>query len=277
MSKKDPELTLVPTAKEIDALYRLPLEQFTPERNALAKRAGKTDPAIKSLEKPNIAAWAVNQLYWRERETYEALIEASERLREEHRKLLAGKSADIRDSETAHRDAIRAAVEKIRTILGDGDQAATPATLTAVSETLSALPGEAPAGRLTRPLKPSGFEALTGVPARPASARPAPPAKSPPKLTAIDTAAARREEAAATRAAEAEAREAAREKERLQADARRAKAAYDKAQAAVEKAEEDVAELEKALTDARKTRDRLQVDATLAKNELAHAERLARN
>jgi hypothetical protein len=276
MSKKDPALTLVPTAAEIDSLYQLPLDQFTPERNALAKRAGKADPSIKALEKPNIAAWAVNQLYWRERGTYDALIGAAEALRAEHRNLLAGKSSDVRTAERAHRDAVRAATERIKSLLGGAEQAATPATLNAVSETLAALPADVHPGRLTKPLKPMGFEALSDVPARPPSALSAKPTAR--TLTAVPSPAERKqEEAAAKRAAEAAAREEAREKERLIAEMKKAKAAHEKAAAAVAKAEAEVDQLERALADARKTRDRLQTDATLAKNESAHAARKVRD
>jgi hypothetical protein len=276
MSKKDPALTLVPTAAEIDSLYQLPLDQFTPERNALAKRAGKADPSIKALEKPNIAAWAVNQLYWRERGTYDALIGAAEALRAEHRNLLAGKSSDVRTAERAHRDAVRAATERIKSLLGGAEQAATPATLNAVSETLAALPADVHPGRLTKPLKPMGFEALSDVPARPLSALSAKPTAR--TLTAVPSPAERKqEEAAAKRAAEAAAREEAREKERLIAEMKKAKAAHEKAAAAVAKAEAEVDQLERALADARKTRDRLQTDATLAKNEYAHAARKVRD
>ncbi len=276
MSKKDPALTLVPTAAEIDSLYQLPLDQFTPERNALAKRAGKSDPSIKALEKPNIAAWAVNQLYWRERRTYDALIAAAEALRAEHRNLLGGKSSDVRTAERAHRDAVRAATERIKSLLGGAEQAATPATLNAVSETLAALPADAHPGRLTKPLKPMGFEALSDVPARPPSALPAKPTAR--TLTAVPSPAERKqEEAAAKRAAEAAAREEARENERLVAEMKKAKAAHEKAEAAVAKAEAEVDQLERALADARKTRDRLQTEATLAKNEYAHAARKVRD
>jgi hypothetical protein len=65
------------SAAEIDRLYQLPLGEFTPARNALAKELGKTDARIKNLQKPNVPAWAVNQLYWRERPLYDRLIKAS--------------------------------------------------------------------------------------------------------------------------------------------------------------------------------------------------------
>ena len=140
MSRKDkgdaPTLSLVPTASEIDTLYQRPLSDFTAARNELAKRAGKTDPSIKALEKPSVPAWAVNQLYWRDQELYEKLLAASEALRKAHRAVLAGKAADLGASERAHRDAVRAALERIKTRLTESGEAATPATMTAVSETL---------------------------------------------------------------------------------------------------------------------------------------------
>ena len=278
MSRTDkagaPALSLVPTATEIDTLYQRPLADFTAARNELAKRAGKTNPSIKALEKPSLPAWAVNQLYWSDQKLYEKLINASEALRKAHRAVLAGKTADLGASERAHRDAVRAALERVKTLLTESGEAATPATLTAVSETLSALPADVTPGRLTRPLKPTGFEALTGVPARPPSA--AAPRAQKPALVKADGAAAGKEAAAARKAAEAAARDAAKEKERREAEVKKAKAALDRAQAAVSRAEDEVAERERALSETRKTRDRLQVEAQLAFNEYQHAMRRAR-
>jgi hypothetical protein len=146
----------------VDEIYQLPLDQFTAARNALAKELKQS--AIKDLEKPSLAAWAVNQLYWKERETHDRLTETADGLRAEHRKLLTGKSADIRAAEQAHRAAVRAALDTIKRVLTDGGHAATEATLTAVQETLEALPADDAPGRLVKPLKPRGFEALAGLP-----------------------------------------------------------------------------------------------------------------
>ena len=66
---------------DIDSLYQLPFGEFTSARNELAKKSGKAGADIKALEKPSVPAWGVNQLYWRERRTYEKLIRASERVR----------------------------------------------------------------------------------------------------------------------------------------------------------------------------------------------------
>ena len=149
----------------IDALYQLPLDQFTPARNALAKEL--KEPSVKELGKPNLAAWAVNQLYWQDRALYDRLTRASERLRGEHRKLLGGKVSDVHDADKAHREATRDAVGRIRRLLEAAGETLSPATLTAVQETLEALPTSEPPGRLTRPLKPMGFEALSGATIKP--------------------------------------------------------------------------------------------------------------
>ena len=54
---------------EVDALFRLPLAEFTSARNALAaklKKSGRGDEAtrVKALAKPQISDVGVNQLYW---------------------------------------------------------------------------------------------------------------------------------------------------------------------------------------------------------------------
>jgi hypothetical protein len=164
---------------DIDRLYQLPLEEFTPARNALAKSTRV--PGIKELQKPSLPAWAINQVYWRERSLFDRLVAAAEARREEHRKLIAGRHADVHAAERAHRDVVRAAIESARRLLSEAGQPVTSATLTAVGETLEALPAAEPSGRLARPMKPLGFEALAAVQPRPSREvlRPvAPPASS---------------------------------------------------------------------------------------------------
>jgi hypothetical protein len=55
------------TADDPRALYTLPLDDFIRARNSLAKQladAGNSEEAqrVKGLRKPNVTAWAVNQL-----------------------------------------------------------------------------------------------------------------------------------------------------------------------------------------------------------------------
>ena len=79
-------------ANDIDALYQLPLGEFTKARQELAKKSGSGGTAIKTLEKPSIPAWGVNQLYWRDRRTYEKLLRTSERVRAAHQQALRAKT-----------------------------------------------------------------------------------------------------------------------------------------------------------------------------------------
>ncbi len=123
---------------KIDELYQLPLDQFTPARNALAKELG--DGSIKKLEKPNLAAWAVNQLYWRERKLYDEVIKTAEQLRTAYKQKLAGKPADVRAVEVFHNEAMRAAKDAIRRVLGEAGNTGADAVMTPIVETLDALP-----------------------------------------------------------------------------------------------------------------------------------------
>ena len=186
----------------VDRLYQLPLAEFTAARNALAKELGKDGGGVRSLEKPNLPAWAVNQLYWQRRPVYKKLIAAAEARRTAHAKRLSGKNADIAEAEADHSAALRAANEEIRSLLTDAGETATSATMHAVTETLQALPGDAPPGRLTKPLKLAGFEALAGlVSAKPHTLRglTPPPRETPPPKSGRDEAEAKRREQDARR------------------------------------------------------------------------------
>jgi hypothetical protein len=150
----------VATDRSIDALYQRPLGEFTSARNELAKAAGAKGAAIKALEKPSAAAWAVNQLYWRERRAYDKLIRASERVRAAHAQRLKGKAADLATVEAQHSAAVKDAAEHVRALLAGAGDPATPATMKSVVDTLQALPGGSEPGRLTKALAPIGFGAF---------------------------------------------------------------------------------------------------------------------
>ncbi|MEO8678810.1 MAG: hypothetical protein ABI665_07180 [Vicinamibacterales bacterium] len=147
----------------IDRLYQLPLGEFTAARNALATQAGARGPEIKRLEKPNLAAWAVNQLYWRARTTYDEVVAAADALRAEQRKQLSGKSANVMIVEAKQRGVLQKAKHAIRQFL-EGAGAAPDPVMNAVAETLDALPGPEAPGRLTKPFRRVGFGVLAGVP-----------------------------------------------------------------------------------------------------------------
>jgi hypothetical protein len=148
---------------DLDRLYQLPLTEFTAARNDLAKRAGARAADVKQLAKPPIAAWAVNQLHWKDRRTYDALIEAADALRATHKSVLSGKRGDLRFAGKEHEDAVEKASKATLAILTASGHPVTDATRHAVSQTLRALPSSDPPGRLTRALQPGGFEMLAGI------------------------------------------------------------------------------------------------------------------
>lgn len=246
----------------IDLLFQGPLDAFTDARNALAKSAKRPD--VKALAKPSLPAWAVNQLFWHHRPVIEHLEAASEAVRREHQRALAGEPADIARADQAHREALRDAAAAAKEVLIAGGHAMTPGTLDAIRDTLQALPSPEAIGRLTRPLAPRGLEALAGLvfaarlpgpaAAPPAAPRPTaaatPPTAKPGEAAATEAArarAAREREKAAEKAAKE--REAARQKaEAALAEAREALAAAD---AAVEQSERDLATRQAARVAAR--------------------------
>lgn len=148
---------------DIDRLYQVNLDEFTTARNELAKRLGPDGVSVRTLQKPSVAAWAVNQLHWRRRQVFDRLIKASERVRAAHAAVLRGKAGDVSAAEAAHQEAIHAAAGEIRAILRDAGDPASSATMLAIGETLQSLPGAGKPGRLARPLKPQGLEALEGL------------------------------------------------------------------------------------------------------------------
>ena len=252
---------------EIDALYQGPLEAFTDARNALAKVAKRAD--IKTLQKPSLPAWAVNQLFWHRRPVIENLVKAAEAVRIEHGKTLAGKAADIRAAEQAHRDAVKDALAVARTALGEAGHPLTAATLDAVRDTLQVLPSPEANGRLTRPLAPQGFAALAGftvAPGRP-DLRVVPPrtqaAGSAVKKDAVDDDAEAEAEAEAARA------RARRESERAERERRKAaEKALESARAALQRADIALDDAERVAKKRRAERDLAAAAHEKAKRDL---------
>jgi hypothetical protein len=253
---------------EIDRLYQVPLDEFTAARNALAKESGKRGAEIRALSKPPLAAWAVNQLHWKRRPVYDALMTAAEGLRRAHAAVLGGRAADVRAPGKEHDERVGAALEAALDILRESGHPTTDATRQAIVTTLRALPADEPAGRLTRTLQPGGFEALAGLSIRgakaPAILKPAAkPAKKPPaaKKTGRDMKAwSKAQEAvmSATRALKAAEHTAQREEfERARAarDEEKATKAVDAARKAIEEAEEELRSAEAAAAAANKKKE----------------------
>jgi hypothetical protein len=157
---------------EIDALFRLPLAEFTAVRNALAARlrkSGRTDDAerVKSLAKPPAPAWAVNLLYWENPKAFDQLIAVTERVRKAQTGQV--RNANVRDLLNEKKRMMAELTSRASAILSDAGHAASPDAMRRVSATLEALAvwgkteGAPEPGRLTADLDPPGFDALAAV------------------------------------------------------------------------------------------------------------------
>jgi hypothetical protein len=289
-------------------LFKLPLVDFTAARNALAsrlKKAGKPVEAerVRSLNKPPLSAWTVNQLFWRHRPAFETLLKAGDRFRAAQAAQLAGRRGDLRGTLDARLAALSTlstlAVDLLR---GAGYPASTD-LLRRVTTTLEALAaygtesqGPRP-GHLTADVDPPGFEALAAlVPRAGGSAEPVDdprvlpfPQKNRKKTRGdakktVGTGTDRARQQAEQRARRAEAKAAVRAAERTvrqaQRGAARAEAALKEAAATARDAEQARAELtarlEKATataTTARQSARRVAAAAEEAAQALADAER----
>jgi hypothetical protein len=271
----------------IDALFQLPLGEFTDARNALAarlKKDGRHAEAgeVRALTKPSASAWVVNQLFWRHRKLFDRLFESGDRLRRAQAERLTGDAA--RDAVNERREVVAELATRAADLLKEAGRGGTRDLLRRVTSTLDALSSygslrnAAVAGRLTDDLEPPGFEAaldqLPGAEKRPAGAPPIqmrlPGAQLPAKRPngAKETAAAaRRAEEARKRlatAAKAAVRTAERALRLARKQAERAAATLENAAARAKAIDAERAQIEKR-------RDRIAKDAEAAHTEARDA------
>lgn len=243
-------------------LYRAAFGEFVAERKRLAgelKAAGdKAGSALLlKLARPPISVWAVNQLWWREREAFEALIRAASQVK-----------VGDREAGQRHREALGKLRERGTQILLEGGNGASEQTLRRVTTTLSAVAAtggfepDAP-GALSADREPPGFEAL-GFGAATSTSVGASSSATTSTSTPGGTNPA--VEAAALRAAEAERRRAeAAERERRLAERERLSAALRDAQALRETQQHELGRLRSELDSAEQ--GLRQTQALLAKLE----------
>jgi len=267
--------------RDIDELYKASLDDFVPARDVLAKSLSGPDAArVKRLPKPTVVPGAVNQVYWHARSIYDRVRKTGEQLRSVQIAALKGRAAraaDLREANEAQRRAIADAVAAATKLAGEAGARPSAEALTRTFEALSvATDLPEPPGRLTRPLQPAGFEALSGVslptqsvasshvgdsasaqaraPA-PSDARTSTPlqvrtAPSSPQISARERLEAERARAREARAAAAEAtrrneaiRKAEKIVERAQAAEVRARSAWERAKREAEEAQAAVKRL----------------------------------
>ena len=273
-------------------LYGLPLEEFTPARDALAKElkaAGQKDGAaeVKRLRKPSLAAWALNQAAREHPEAIQRLREAGLDLRAAQEEAMAGDAGRLRDAGRALAEEVDRVSGLAAAVLQAAGRPVSGAQQEKVVSTLrtAAIDDEAgdalARGVLVDELEPAGFSllgsgaALDTPPSRPAAKAPSrtsgdgdgrkslPGAERPPKkpkaskeaLEAVE--AARRELRRCDAEADTAATRARRRAERAEAAAKRAVEAQREADEARAAAEEAAAEAEAARRAVAEAADRL--------------------
>jgi hypothetical protein len=219
--------------KEAARLYGLPLDAFTRERDALARRLrgeGEREAAaeVTALRKPVLAAWVVNQLARRRKAEVRELLQAAKAVK-----------AGRKDAEERFRAAVETLSRSGRALLADDGQQVSDAVLRDVASTLrSGAASESELlskGTLTQPIEATGFEAMADATVRPDR-------RSPEPRKAEARADRRRVEAAKQAVSEARA-----EARRLDREADAAESSARKAREAAEQAAERLAEAEARL------------------------------
>jgi hypothetical protein len=156
---------------DVDALFKLPLPEFIGARNTLAarlKQGGNANDAnlVKTLAKPSVSAWAVNQLFWKHRDAFDSLLAAGQRFRKAQ---ASGKVADMRGSLDARREALAQLSDLATSLLSDEGHNPGSDTIRRITTTLEALSAYASLadgptlGRLTQDVDPPGFDSFASL------------------------------------------------------------------------------------------------------------------
>ncbi|WP_109510001.1 hypothetical protein [Nocardioides speluncae] len=156
-----------PLLDAADRLYGLPMAEFTPARDALAKELKGTDKdlsaRVKALKKPSVAGWVVNLLVRREQEQVEQVLAVGEALREAQAKL---EGEELRALTRQRRQLTSAVTARARAVAKEAGQRITDAVADQVEATLTAAmldEGAAAAvrsGLLTGALSATGVDAV---------------------------------------------------------------------------------------------------------------------
>jgi len=240
-------------------LYRLPIDEFTAARDKLVRElrsGGDKDAAarVKALKKPNLAAWALNQLAHRHPEPLDELFDVTSRVRDAQRKVMSGRKADLRAA-TDERNAVVAKLAKLaQDALEEAGHAASGQTMSAIGDSLVAVASDEEGadtlrtGRLSREFKPGAVVdvGVLGLVADDEEDAPTGPETRTIESTHAALAAARRraeQTSIAADGAEAEARRLADEADQAE---RRAKSAGEAAEFARRAAEARRAEADEA-------------------------------
>ncbi len=237
--------------QEVERLYGLPLDEFTRERNEAASRLRKEGDAdgaakLKQLEKPTVAAWAVNQLARRHPDQVREALAAGREVRKAHRAALGGRGGEaLAEASRRERETVSRLVASAGAVLEEAGRKASEQTLDKIRATLHAATLDLEAGKaleagtLTGELEPSGFgPLLSAVPSGGVRPRPRKDENRREK---------RRQAQGALTEARAEERELRKVAVAAEREAQRAAEAAKSSSEKVDEAADRVAELERLL------------------------------
>ena len=266
-----------------DQLYALPLDAFTPARDAQV-REHKGQPLaaeLKRLRKPSLAAWVVNLLVRVETEQVEQILEVGAALRQAQAAMSA---QELRELTRQRRQLTAAVTTRARAIARERGVKVTEAVATQVQDTLTAAMLDEGAARAVRsgllvaPLAATGVDAVDVAPAVAApEALGFAAAPVSRELRAVPTpeaepAAADRSDAEAERRAEEERLARERAREAAERSLRNARDDHARAERRTARLSARVLQLQAELEEARRRVADLEVSAEDADEELASAE-----
>jgi hypothetical protein len=255
----------MPPDFDLRPLYHAPLADFVAARADLARRLRQAkDPRaaeVRTLRKPSLSAWAINQLFAHEPDALAALIAAGERARAAQVDATGGSDPrPLRDLLLAIRRQTAELTERAAALLAAADRAPGEAIVERIRHNLDALaldPASAPVaerGWLDVDLEPPGFEIVAALQIAAAGSRAA-KGTSPAPPPAARTATVDRLDDRRKAIAERKERERRERLERLRADLAGAEAAAAETRAAADEAtrEADAAARELAAAEERAT------------------------
>jgi hypothetical protein len=249
----------------LDKLYSVTLNEFTATRNWLSKELGSAE--IRTLKKPNVAAWTINQLVRAHPDEVEELFEVTGTLRNVQRHVLSGgRASELREAGEERAKVVARLTKLAEAILEASGRPATPSTLSAIRDSFIATASDDEGaerlrnGRLERELAPGAFVdvgGLTLVPEPEADSKADTADDASDGSAVLETRRVLGEAHASLKDARQALRDARREADALERDAdeveRQAKAAREEAdfsRRAADARKTDVDEAERAVKDA---------------------------
>ena len=165
---------IVDTTAALASLYQAPFADFISSRSALVaqlKRSGHKEVAARlaGATKPTRAAWLVNQVYWRDRKTYDAVLDAGTAARAAQQARLLGQGdADLSETIARRDAAVRAAVLRAEAMAKEDGGAASEAIVAQVRGSFEAIAAHGADGRLahghlTTDVEQPGLAAFAGL------------------------------------------------------------------------------------------------------------------